>query len=219
MADSTSNLDLLSASQAQKEVTANALFNAASPAALFARRESTTTALTWGYYGGDILVDGTPTSIANGTVAMTASQTNYVEASRAGAVSKNTTGFTAGSVPLYTVVAGASTVTSYTDHRTGDWPIPGHAAVSMTSDANRTLTAVEARCACLVVTSTVSLTVTRDVTLPLVKGLAYDVINSTTGAQSLQFLAASGTGITVSNAKAARIRCDGTNWIRITADA
>ena len=219
MADSTTHLDLLSASQAQKEVTANALLDAASPATLFGRRNSTTTALTWGYYGGDLLVDGTLTSIANGTVALTASATNYIEASRAGVVSKNTTGFTAGSVPLYTVAAGSSTISSYTDHRTMDWPIQGHAALSMTSDANKTASATEARCDCLVVTSTVSLTATRDIVLPVVKGLVYDVVNSTTGSQSIQFIGATGTGVTVANAKAARIRCDGTNWLRITPDA
>ena len=42
---------------------------------------------------------------------------NYVEADRTGAVSKNTTGFTAGRQPLYQIVAGASTITSYTDYR------------------------------------------------------------------------------------------------------
>lgn len=124
MADSTTNLDTLSASQAQKEVTANAFFDAASPATLFGRRASTTTALTWGYYGGVLLNGTTRTKIANGTVALTASNTNYIEADSAGSVTKNTTGFTAGRVPLYKVVAGTATVTSYEDHRPPAWPFP-----------------------------------------------------------------------------------------------
>ena len=103
MAGSTSNLDLIATAQAQKEVTANALFDAASTAMLFGRRASTSAALTWGYYGGTMMVSGTP---------------NYVEANIAGVVSKNTTGFSAGATPLYTVVTGASTVASYTDQRT-----------------------------------------------------------------------------------------------------
>ena len=117
MSNSTTLLDLISQSQAQKEVTANALFDAASPGMLFGRRASTTTGLTWGYYGGSILIAGTPTAIPNGTIALTASTTNYVEATVAGAVSKNTSGFTAGRIPTYTVVTGSSTITSYTDHR------------------------------------------------------------------------------------------------------
>jgi hypothetical protein len=118
MSNSTTNLDLLSASQANKEVSANSLFDAASPAMLYGRRAVTTAALTWGYYGGTVSIAGTPTQVANGTVALAASATNYVEADPAtGAVSVNQTGFTTGKMALYSVVAGASTVTSYTDVR------------------------------------------------------------------------------------------------------
>jgi microcystin-dependent protein len=35
-----------------------------------------------------------------------------------GVVSVNTTGFTAGAIPLYTIITGTDTATSYTDHRT-----------------------------------------------------------------------------------------------------
>jgi hypothetical protein len=118
MSNSTTNLDLLASGQAQKEVTANSLFDAVSPAMLFGRRASTTAALTWGYYGGAVLVSGMPTQIANGTVALSANATNYVEANSAGVVSANTAGFTGGRTALYTVVTGAATVTSYTDQRT-----------------------------------------------------------------------------------------------------
>jgi hypothetical protein len=119
MSDSTTNLDLISSSQAQKEITANALFDAASPAMLFGRRASTTAGLSWGYYGGTLNVSGTPTSISNGTVALTASATNYLEATAAGVVSANTSAFTAGRIPLYTIITGTSTVTSYGDKRIG----------------------------------------------------------------------------------------------------
>lgn len=118
MSNSTTHLDTISSSQAQKEVTANALLDAASPAMLYGRRASTSAALTWGFYGGVAAIGGTPTAIANGTVALTASATNYIEADPIdGSVSANTVGFTGGSLPLYEVVAGASTVTSYTDWR------------------------------------------------------------------------------------------------------
>lgn len=219
MSDSTTQLDVLSSSQAQKEVSANALFDAMSPAALFGRRASTTAALTWGYYGGDMLVDGALTTIANGTVALTASATNYVEATRAGVVSKNTTGFTAGQIPLYEIVTGASTISSYTDRRA--WVQPAHVAGLLTrvmaSDANITLTAAEARNQILQFTSSVSLSVTRNVVLPLAPQ-QWTVFNNTTGAQSLQFIGASGTGVTVGNGKRAILYSDGTNVVRVSAD-
>lgn len=218
MSNSTSTIDLIGASQAQKEVTANAVFDAASPAMLFGRRASTSSALTWGYYGGTINVDGVLTQIANGTVALTASTTNYVEATRAGAVSKNTTAFTPGSIPLYTIVTGTATVTSYLDYRA--WAalqgISNRAAVSMASDANLTMAAAQARCDILDITSAVSLTATRDIVLPL--NGQWTVYNGTTGAQSLQFIGATGTGITVANGKRAIIYADGVNIVRVTSD-
>jgi hypothetical protein len=134
MSHSTTLLDLLSVSQAQKEATANSVLDAASPATLFGRRASTTVLLTWGYYGGNVWLNGVNTAVANGTVALTASTTNYVEATRAGVVSANTTGFTQGRIPLYTVVTGSSTVTSYTDHRT--YAVFGESVVSLTDGAS-----------------------------------------------------------------------------------
>ena len=225
MSSSTQHLDVLTSGQAGKETTANAVFDAASPAAFFGRRASTTTGLTWGYYGGVILVDGAvteiPDSTRRGTVTLTTNATNYVEITRAGSISANTSAFTAGRVPLYTIVVNVSgVVTSYTDHRFAADVIPGCgiAAIVMGSDANKTATATECRCPILEVTSSVSLGATRDIVLPLTKGLGYTVFNSTTGAQSLQFIGASGTGITVGNAKRAILYCDGTNWVRVTAD-
>jgi hypothetical protein len=117
MSGSTTNLDLIATSQAQKEVTANALFDAASASMMLGRRASTCSALTWGYYGGGMIVSGVPTVIANGTVALTASSTNYVEADGNGVVTANVIDFTVGAYPLYKVVTGSATVTSYIDYR------------------------------------------------------------------------------------------------------
>lgn len=120
MSNSATNLDLIAVSQAQKEATANALHDAGSPATVYGRRASTTGGLVWGYYGGAVMIAGEPSQIANGTLALTASATNYIEADLlTGAVSVNSVGFTAGRTRLYTVVAGSSTVASYTDHRVG----------------------------------------------------------------------------------------------------
>ena len=219
MSSSSSHLDLISPSQASKEATANELFNAGSPAALFGRRASTCTGLTWGYYGGPMLVDGVLTVIANGTVALTASTTNYIEATRAGVVSKNTTAFTPGQIPLYTAVTGTSTITSWTEYRAWVQPtvVAGKLARVIASDANITLTWSEAANDILQFTSGVSLTATRNVVVPLA-ARQWTVYNGTTGAQSLQFIGASGTGITVANGKRAIIYADGTNVVRVTAD-
>ena len=120
MANSTTNLDLISQSQAQKEVTANALFDAASPATLFGRRAAGCVALTWGYYGGVLMIAGVPTTIPNGTVALPAnSAAVYIEATPAGVVSQNAIGFTVGNLPLYKCATGAAAVTSWIDCRIG----------------------------------------------------------------------------------------------------
>jgi hypothetical protein len=125
VANSSTNLDLINVNQSQKEVTANALFDAMSPNSLFGRRGSTSVGLTWGYYGGNVVVGGTPTQIANGTIALTANATNYVEADSSGVVHVNTSGWTGGYTRLYQVVTGASTVSSYTD-----WRVPSAGTVT-----------------------------------------------------------------------------------------
>lgn len=216
MSDSTSLLTQITTAQAGKEATANELFNSVSHASFGGRKQSSS-GLAWDYFGGRILVDGVSTAIANGTVTLTASTTNYVEATRAGVVSKNTTAFTPGSIALYKIVTGTATVTSYEDHRPLVKLAPGLLARVMASDANVTLTYAEAVCDILQFTSSVSLSATRDIVLPLV-AKQYTVFNNTTGGQSLQFIGATGTGITVANGKRAIIYADGTNIVRVTAD-
>ncbi len=216
MASSTSNLDLISESQAGKATTANSAFNSMSPAALFGRRDSTTTGLVWGYYGGPMVVDGVLTIIANGTVVLSASTTNYVESTRAGVVSKNTTGFTFGSIPLYTVVTGASSVTSYTDNRA--WVQPLHitskASVAVTA-ADVTLTQAQASCRYLTTTGAIT-GANRNVIVPNDwEGIVYC---NNTGAFTTTFKTSGGSGIVVAQTKRAHLFADGTNVVRITAD-
>lgn len=218
MSSSTSNLDLIIQSQASKELTANALFDAASPATLFGRRASLCSGLNWFYYGGSMVVDGVLTTIANNAaaLALSASATNYVEATRAGVVSKNTTGFTAGSIPLYTVVTGASTVTSYTDNRA--WVQPAH----MTSKASVAVTAsdvtlTQAQAACRYLTTTGVLTGNRNVIVP--NDWEGIVFCSNTGAFTTTFKTSGGSGVVVAQTKRAHLLADGTNVVRITADA
>ena len=119
MADSTTTLDQLSAATANNELRVNETFDAHSPASLYGRRASTTTGLTWGYYGGRI----NGTSIGNGTVTL-ANGTNYIVALRSTGVVSASTSTTnwnnAGAyMRLYQAVAASSVVTSYEDHRLG----------------------------------------------------------------------------------------------------
>lgn len=116
MSNSTTLLDTIATNQSNKEAVANALFDAASPGMLWGRHASACSGLTWGYYGGYF---GT-NAIANGTLTLTASATNNVYADgTTGAVSVTTGAFPTGAVRLYQIVTGTTTVTSYTDMRSG----------------------------------------------------------------------------------------------------
>lgn len=104
-----------------------------------------------------------------------------------------------------------------------DQAIAGRAVVSMTSDANYTLTALngtsdEARCAVLKVTSSVSLTAQRNVVCPVVPKL-YIVENATTGGQAIQIIGATGTGVVIPSGRTYRVRCDGTNVVLADGDS
>lgn len=214
MSDSTPIFDALTVGQYSKELTVNALVDAASPALIFGRRQSTTSGLTWGYYGGRWLVDGVLQAIANGTIALTASTVNYVEATRAGVVSKNITGWTPGSIPLYNIATGPSSVTTYTDIRVTNFPVCNR-AVKALADANYVLAYNEAHSQILEFTG--ALTVQRNITVPL-GARQWTVFNNTTGGVGLQFIGATGTGVVVAMGKRAIVYADGTNVVRVTAD-
>jgi len=122
MSDYTALLDTISTSQSLKEVTANAALLAAWPAMMFAKRESTSSGLTWGYYGGRL----NGASVGNGTVTLTASATNYVVVHRttlAASVATTTTNWNNSGTygRAYQVTVGASAPTNYLDvRRTAD---------------------------------------------------------------------------------------------------
>ena len=76
-------MDKLTQNQGGKEVTINGLFDAVAVAGLFGRKLSTTGGIQWGYYGGIFVKsDNTTVTLADGTVALTASGTNYITASK-----------------------------------------------------------------------------------------------------------------------------------------
>lgn len=213
MAGSTSNLTQINATQASKEVTANGLFDAASPATLWGRNQASSTGLTWAYFGGRIIVDGILTLIANSTLSLTASTTNYIEVDRAGTVSFNTTGFTAGRIPLYTVVTGASTVTSWLDHRITSVTKAGRHVRAM-ADANQTLSAEQSLND--IIECTGALTAQRNLVVPLAPQ-QWTIFCNTTGF-GIQVIGPSGTGVAIAVGKRAIVYSDGTNVVRVTPD-
>ncbi|RQS15522.1 hypothetical protein DIE07_03585 [Burkholderia sp. Bp9002] len=140
MSNSTTNLDLPTATSASKEAILNALFDAASPASLWGRQASACAGLVWGYYGGCFCPQGgSPQLIANGTVTLVANATNYVYADpTSGAVSLNQTGFPAGKIPLYSVVVpnGGVTASSYLDYRSYQPSAIGAAVQSIANEGS-----------------------------------------------------------------------------------
>lgn len=208
--------------QTGKEALVNALTDAATPATLLGVDWPGSSGLTAIFYGGKVLVGGTLTTLANQSIALTASQTNYVEfdptdTGTASGIKVNTSAFTAGRVPLWSIVCSSTAISTWTDARTWGAPRNPRGVVNMASDANKTLTQAEAAIDILEITST-TLTTTRNIVLPLIPR-QWTVFNNTTGGQSLQFIGATGTGITVANAKRAILYADGTNIVRVTADA
>lgn len=215
MSNSTPTFDPITQGQASQDVTANAMFDALSPASFFGRRASTTTGLTLGYYGGTMRIDGVLTQIANGTLVLSASATNYVEITRAGVISKNVWAFTPGSIPLYTVVTGTAAITSWTDYRA--WIEPSHItsklSVAITTE-NVTLTAAQA--VCRNITTTGALTATRSLIVPA--DWQGSVFCNNTGDFQLTVKTAGGAGVVVAQGATALLHSDGTNVVRQASD-
>jgi len=211
MANSSTNLQTISSSQSGKEVTANGLFDAASPATAFGRRP-TSTGLQWDYYGGTVLVDGVLTQIGNGNVTLS-NATNFVERTRAGTVSTNTTSFTPGRVPLYQVVASGSVVTSFTDYRSTEIPTPtGYVSITV-STADITLSYAQAECRIIKLAGTPA--AGRNIIVPT--AAAWWIIHNTTG-QTMTIKTAAGSGYAIATGFKTIVYCDGTDVLQATAD-
>lgn len=209
-------IDLIATGVAGKETTANAVFNAGSVALLFGNRLSTTSGLTWGYYGGIIFVAGARVLVASGTVLLTANATNYVEVDAAGAISVNTSGPTAGKLLLHTLVTNATAVVpaSSTEHRTAIALARfffQYVAVAM-GDVDKTLTQAQALCETIECTG--ALTAGRNMVVPTIRR-RYVVFNNTTGGFSITVKTAAGTGVAVAMGDRATVECDGTNVVLV----
>lgn len=216
MADSTTNLPQLSSSQANLALRINELIDALSPASPGGRDYTTSTGLTWGYLGGKFLVNGVPTNVINGTVALPASVTRYLERSRTGAITL-ASARSADKEPLFAIVTNSTGLASYTDERTPQaqtrvgW---GRVTIAM-ANANQTLTQPQALCESITLTG--ALTALRDVIVPTVQR-PYWIFANVTGGFGVRVKTSAGTGITIADGKRAIVECDGTNVVRVTAD-
>jgi hypothetical protein len=126
MSNSANPIDQILTSQAQKEVTANALFDAFSPGSIWGRHASACGGLTWGIYGGNFVVAGVITQIANQTITLTDAATNYLYVTSAGVLTKATSApagwpssLGSGAQAIYQVVTSGGLATSWTDWRVG----------------------------------------------------------------------------------------------------
>jgi hypothetical protein len=213
MADSTSNIRQMSVGQTAKEALVNALIDAATPATLFGVDWIASSGLSLAVYGGNVLVGGVITTVANRTLALTASQTNYIEFDPAGTgttsgLRLNTSGWTAGYIPLWTIVTLTSSINTWTDERYWGAPVLPTLTVNYASDANKTLTQAEARADILLVTGTIG--AARNLVLPLTPKI-WAIHNGTTGGYSIVAIGATGTGVTITNGSRAIVYSDGTN--------
>ncbi len=224
MANSSTHIDGIISSQASKEVTANAFFDAASPATLYGRRQSQCSGLTWAYYGGNVTrSDNTLAQIGNGTLALTASATNYIVAKKEdGAVTASTATTNWNSADywrLYSVVTGTATVTSYTDEREiGRMTGVGTGLVApVTKTTSFTLGSNENEVICngtATITATfpaASSWVGRKVRIKTIA--AFTVVSASSNVKPLDTDTA-GTAILAATAgKYAELVSDGTNWV------
>ena len=229
MADSTTNLDTISQTGSSQDVQANALFNAASVAMLYGSRPATTTGLVWGYFGGNVTKSaGTQTTIANSTITMTASTTNYITAKKddgAVYVQTATTNWndTANYWRLYSVVTGTASITSYTDEReigrmTGlgtGLVAPVTKTGSFTLGSNENEVICNGSASITVTLPTASLWVGRRVRIKTIA--AYTVVSASSNVVPIAS-ATAGTAILAATAgKWAELVSDGTNWITMAA--
>lgn len=217
MADSTTPFGTIANGQGNQTSKANALWDAVSPTAIYGAKAATTSDLTLGYHGGKISVNGVVTVIADGTLALTSSVTNYVEANPStGAVSKNTSAYTPGYWRIGRAVTGTVSITTWYDDRLpGLVPQTQMLTKAFPSDANYTLTQPESEVNVISITAG-TITATRDFIVPISFPKIWTVINQT--AQSVRIIGATGTGITIATVKTATVMADGTNVVRLTAD-
>lgn len=95
----------------------------------------------------------------------------------------------------------------------GIFPLLNSGTLVFSSDANHTMVYPEMSASFIKVTSSVSLTATRNLVAPLMLGFQFVIQNATTGGQAIQVIGSSGTGVTIPNGATVGVACDGTNYV------
>jgi len=228
MSDYSTPFGSIAVGQGDQATKANGLLNATSPAALFGLKYATTTGLTFGYHGGHpTLSSGSIGTIADATLTLTASTTNYVTAPKESGipgVSTATTNWndTANYWRLYSITTNTTGITGYTDYReigkmTGGGGGSSSSVAPVTKTTDFTLAANENEVIC---NGTASITVT----LPSASSFvgrkvriktraAFTVISASSNVKPLDTDTA-GTAILAATAgKWAELVSDGANWV------
>ena len=187
------------------------------PARAFGHLGSTTTGLTFGYFGGNLNVDGVVTAIADGTLVLTASQTNYVQRTPAGAVSFNTTGFDADKIALHQVTTDAGGITAVTDKRSANQSVYGASSKSLAAASGTvTLTADEARSPIIELTGAAAGAV--DLVFPNVKR-NWIIRNNTSGGFNITAKVSGQTGTVLPGAGEEMVYGNGTDIRPVVSDS
>ena len=121
-------LQTLAAAQASAEVPINENFESLDGLAIYGKRHPASTGLTWGYYGGR----WGGTAIADGTLALTNTATNYLTVARStGTISTSTAATawndTVTNARVYKLTTAGGVVTATEDHRCGPHGVLGQA--------------------------------------------------------------------------------------------
>lgn len=95
----------------------------------------------------------------------------------------------------------------------------GATVVNFPTDANYTAAPTEYTNPVLRLTSSVSLSTTRNLVLPGVIGALYVIQNDTTGGQPISVTAATGTGISIASAGRQWVMFDGTNFVALSGSS
>lgn len=73
--------------------------------------------LTFVYGLGVVRADNVVVKVVAGSISLTDDATNYIEVATNGIVSNNTSGYTSGQIPLFTVITASGVITGVQDDR------------------------------------------------------------------------------------------------------
>jgi len=176
------------------EAHINALTDQTSATQFLSRNYETSTGLTWGYIGGYTHRAGAFTSIANGTVTLTGSTTNYVEYDPYAGTVTNSTSRTANKVLLYTVATSSTAATSWTDYRLPRALGGRVLTIDVAGSSDTTLTGDQFDPHIDTIITTGTITANKNLIIPA-RPARFILVNNQAGAYTLKVKTASGVGI------------------------